>query len=785
MSSVRIASIVLVASCALSAAMGQSGGRLQAVPFTDVQIEDAFWKPKLDTIRKATLPHCFEQCAQTGRIANFDKAAGIQTGEHEGACYNDSDVYKVIEGAAYALMSGRDAKLEATVDDLVDRIAAAQRKNGYLNTYYELTPDETPFSDLRGHHELYCAGHLLEAGIAYYRATGKRKLLDVAQRFVDHIATVFGPDKRHDVPGHEELELALIKLYRLSGKRKYLDLARFFVEQRGRADGRKLYGQYCQDHRPVRAQTQIVGHAVRAMYLLSAVTDLAAISPDAGYERMLDRVWRDTVYTRLYITGGIGPSSHNEGFTVPYDLPNDTAYCETCAAIALCLWNARMNLLRADARYVDVFERALYNGLLSGVSLDGTRFFYTNPLGSTGDHHRQPWFTCACCPTNIVRFLPSLGGYVYARDDDGVYVNLYIGGTARIELADGKRVAIRQQTNYPWDGRVRLHVRPPTPTTFTLALRIPGWCRGARLAINDRPVRHLRLARGYVRIRRTWQPGDLVELNLPMPILRMEADPRVRADRGRVALQRGPIVFCLEAADNQADVRRVVLPPGAELAERFEPRLLGGVMTIHARGSVAPLDDGGWDGPLYRPEPPGTPADLLAIPYFAWDNREPGAMVVWLPEAPTVLKPGPVAWVRPSASHCYAGDTLAALCDRVEPTDSRGHGIPRFTWWPRRGTTEWVQYDFVSPRRVSRVAVYWFDDSADGGGCRPPKSWKLLYRAGDTWREVPHAAGLGVKPNQYNVTAFDPLTASGLRIEARLRAGYSAGILEWKVSAGR
>ncbi len=786
MNMTQVAGIVLGVACTLPAAFGQTGGRrLEAVPFTDVRIEDAFWRPKLDTIRRATLPHCFEQCEQTGRIANFDKAAGALPGKHEGACYNDSDVYKVLEGAAYALMNQRDRKLEAYVDDLIDRIAAAQREDGYLNTYYQLTPAKKPWSNLAGHHELYCAGHLLEAGIAYFQATGKRKLLDVAVRLVDHIATIFGPGKRHDVPGHEEIELALVRLYRLSGERKYLDLARFFVEQRGRADGRKLYGQYCQDHLPVREQTQIVGHAVRAMYLLSAVTDLAALNPDPGYERMLDRVWRDTVFTRLYITGGIGPSSHNEGFTVPYDLPNDTAYCETCAAIALCLWNARMNLLHGDARYVDVFERALYNGLLSGVSLDGRKFFYTNPLGSLGDHHRQPWFSCACCPTNLVRFLPSLGGYVYARDEDGVYVNLYVGGTGRIDLSGGERVEIRQETDYPWNGRVRLHVTPAPAGTFTLGLRIPGWCHGATLAINDRPIRHLRPARGYVRIRRAWQPGDVVELNLPMPVERMQADARVEADRGRVALQRGPIVFCLEAADNQADVRRAVLPPGARLDARFEPALLGGVMTIRAQGQVAPADDAGWEGPLYRPESPGRPAALVAIPYFAWDNREPGAMVVWLPETQTLLGAGPVPWIRPSASHCYAGDSLAALCDRLEAPDSRGRGIPRFTWWPRRGSVEWVQYDFDAPRQVGRVAVYWFDDSASGGQCRPPASWKLRYRAGDTWLDVTGAAGPGVATDRYNVVEFDPVRTTGLRIEVQLRDGFSAGILEWKVLGPR
>lgn len=763
-------------------AAAQEHAKLRPVPFTDVRITDEFWAPKLSVVGDSMLPHCFEQCEQTGRLRNFDKAAGKLEGKFEGYYYNDSDVYKVLEGAAYALMHERDPKLEAYVDDLIARIAAAQQDDGYLNTYFTLTPNEQRWTNCRVRHELYCAGHLLEAAIAHYQATGKRTLFDVAIRFIDHIETIFGPGKKLDIPGHEEIELALVKLYHLTGEKKHLKLAEFFVEQRGRANGRELYGEYCQDHAPVREHTYVVGHAVRGMYLYSGVADIAAVTGDSGYIDMLDRIWRDTIHTKMYITGGIGSSQSNEGFTEAHDLPNETAYCETCASIAMCFWNHRLNLLHADAKYADVLERALYNGALAGISLDGKGFFYTNPLTSRGSHHRQPWYSCACCPSNAVRFIPSIGGYVYAHNDDAIYVNLYIGSTSEIKLAENKTITLKQQTRYPWDGRVKLTVTPPEKMDFALNLRIPAWCNGATLKVAGKTVAPLETQRGYAHIRRTWQPGDVVELELPMPIERMRADPRVKADAGRVALQRGPIVYCLEAADNKAGVLNLALPRDDELTTKYQRNLLNGVMTIRG-DALAATSSGhdGWDQDLYQRAASARPVDFVAIPYYAWDNRAPGEMTVWLPESLTLVSLPPISWINASASHCYTGDTLSSLYDRLEPANSNGRNIPRFTWWPRRGSAEWVQYDFDAPRAVSRIEVYWYDDSQQKGQCRAPATWKLLYREGQTWREVPNPSDFGTELDRFNRVTFDPVTTNGLRIEVQLQDKLCAGILEWKV----
>ena len=777
--------ILLVTCTSLGASamtVAEEHAKLRPVSFTHVRIADEFWAPKLKVVADNTLPHCFEQCEQTGRLSNFDKAAGKLEGKFEGYFFNDSDVYKVIEGAAYALMHERDPKLEAYVDDLIARIAAAQQDDGYLNTYFTLTPAEERWSNCRVRHELYCAGHLLEAAVAHHQATGKRNLLDVATRFIDCIDTVFGPGRKLDIPGHEEIELALVKLYHLTGEQRYLKLAEFFVEQRGHANDRKLYGEYCQDHAPVREHTRIVGHAVRAMYLYSGVADIAAITGDQGYIDMMDRIWRDTINAKMYITGGIGSSQSNEGFTDAYDLPNETAYCETCAAIALCFWNHRLSLLHADARYADVLERVLYNGALSGISLDGRLFFYENPLASRGNHHRQPWYRCACCPSNVVRFIPSIGQYVYAHARDTIYVNLYVAGTADVKLADNRTVRLTQETRYPWDGGVRLMLQPEGPQGFDLCLRIPGWSHGAKLKLNGKPIDRPDAQRGYVRLRCEGMRSYTVDLDLPMPIERVQADPRVKADLGRVALQRGPIVYCLEGADNEGNVLNYALPRDAELTAEYRPDLLNGVMTIRGRAltAVAPAAEA-WEQELYQRAPDARAVGFTAIPYYAWDNREPGEMVVWLPESLTLVEQPPVSWVRPSASHVHGTDTLLALHDRKEPADSSGRNIPRFTWWPRCGSAEWVQYDFDAPRAVSSVEVYWFDDSQQKGHCRVPASWKLLYRDGETWREVPDASSFGVELDRFNRVTFAPAPTDGLRIEVQLQDKLCAGILEWKV----
>jgi DUF1680 family protein len=599
---------------------------LTALPFPKVHIADAFWGPRLATNRTATIEANLHQCEITGRIKNFAIAGKLETGKHQGELYNDSDVYKVIEGIAYALADRRDPELERRVDAIIDKIAAAQQPDGYLNTYYTLVEPHKRWKNIQHGHELYCAGHLTEAAVAYYHATGKRKPLDVARKMADHIGTVFGPDRRQDTCGHEEIELALVKLYRTTGEKRYLDQARFFLDVRGRADKRRLFGEYAQDHKPIRQQSEVTGHAVRAMYLYSGMTDVGALTGDRELLGAVERIWHDVVDRKMYITGGIGPSASNEGFTVPYDLPNDSAYAETCAAVGMALWNHRLFLMSGDGRYADVLEREVHNGLLSGVSLTGDRFFYVNPLASTGNHHRVPWFNCSCCPTNIVRYLLAMGERVYAQRGNGIWTVLYLGNRADLTLPGGK-VTLIQETRYPWDGDVQITVQPEKDFAFDLHLRIPGWCHGVpELFVNGKAIKTLRPDKGYVKVARTWTKGDNVRLILPMPVERVHADPRVLADVGRTALQRGPVVYCLEGVDNPGPVRHLCLPPKSELSATFVKDLLGGVVVVRGEALVATRGTGAEIATRRVP--------FQAVPYAAWDNRQPGPMVVWLPETP-------------------------------------------------------------------------------------------------------------------------------------------------------
>ncbi|HUW61475.1 MAG TPA: beta-L-arabinofuranosidase domain-containing protein [Candidatus Bathyarchaeia archaeon] len=781
----------MLAMMLVSCVLGAVAEPLTAVPFTDVTVEDTFWAPRLEAARQNTLPANFKWCEDTGRIGNFQKASGAIEGKFEGIYFNDSDVYKVIEGASYMLHASPDPKLDAYLDDLIAKIAAAQQPDGYLNTYFTLVEPDKRWADLPVKHELYCAGHMFEAAVAHYRATGKRTFLDVACRFADYIDSVFGPGKKYGVPGHEEIELALVKLYQATGERRYLDLAKFFIDERGRTDHRASYGDYCQDHLPVRNQREIAGHAVRAMYLYSGVADVARLTGDQPLVDTMDRIWDDVVLRKMYITGGIGPSAKNEGFTVAYDLPNDSAYAETCASIGMALWNHRLNLLHADAKYADIVEQVAYNGLLSGLALDGEHYFYVNPLASRGAHNRQPWFGCACCPTNLVRWVPSLPGYVYARDKSGLYVNLYVAGSGKVSMPRGE-VTISQQTNYPWDGAIRLTFMLPKPATFTLNLRIPGWCENYTVAVDAHslatevgtetltpPVRN-----GYARIERRWAPGDTITLNLAMPVRRVYANPHVAADVGRVALQRGPIVYCLEGMDNAGRVRSMALPPDEPVTAEYRPDLLGGVTVLTGR-ALARLPEN-WNGAaparLYKTGVAFEEVDFTAVPYCVWDNRDPGPMVVWLPEAPSLAEEPPIPTIanqsRASATHVQ-GD-LEALADGIEPANSNDQAVPRFTWWDHKGTTEWVEYAFAKPAEVRAVDVYWFDDTG-AGGCRVPAEWQLLYRDGTGWKPVEKLGTYGIAPNQYNHVKFQPVKTEALRLVAKLQNNFSAGILEWRV----
>jgi len=635
--------------------------QLRPVPLKWVTIEDRFWAPRQEINRRVTLPIEYQQCKETGRIDawKLDWRPGQPNPPHQ---FWDSDLAKWIEAVGYSLATHPDQDLEKLADAVIDLIADAQGDDGYLNLHFTLVEPQNRWRNLRDMHELYCAGHLMEAAVAYYEGTGKPRLLETLCRYADHIDSVFGPQegKRRGYPGHEEIELALVKLYHATGQERYLRLAQFFVDERGQSPhyfhlearerdedpGEFRHGRYTynQSHLPVREQTTAEGHAVRAMYLYSGMADVAAETGDRSLLAACQRLWGNVTRRRMYVTGGIGSSAHGERFTFDYDLPNETAYAETCAAIGLVLWAHRMLQFDGDGIYADVMERALYNGVLSGISLDGRRFSYVNPLEVDLEAHkyrveefgrprfspsRQEWFACACCPPNIARLLASLGGYAYSQARATAYVHLYIGGRATLDI-DGRAVALQVETDYPWGEKVTVRVDPGQPTDLTLALRVPGWCRGATLAVNGQRMSIEPLMdKGYARIGRVWHSGDEVTLTLPMPVERIEAHPSVRADCGRVALQRGPLVYCLEEADNGGGLTDIALPADAQLGVGFEEDFLGGVAVI--TGQAVRRDPAGWDDRLYRPLASATLATTIkAVPYYAWGNRALGNMLVWI-----------------------------------------------------------------------------------------------------------------------------------------------------------
>lgn len=616
------------------------------IAHTAVTIEDTFWAARLQTVRSRTIPGMYEQMKDEGYFdaAQRNWQRGMKPIPY---VFWETDITKWLEAASFSLATHPDAQLEALVDDAIAFVSSLQQPDGYLNLWFTEVEPEKRLTNLRDLHELYCAGHLIEAAVAHFGATGKRTLLDVVCRYADYIDSVFGREegKRRGYDGHEEIELALVKLYRATGEKRYLHLSQYFIEERGRqphyfdseahargeepsAFWAKTY-EYNQSHLPIREQQEVVGHAVREMYLLSAVADLANELHDESLLQVAERLWQHLTTKQLYITGGIGPSAHNEGFTEEYDLPNLSAYAETCASIGLVMWNYRMLQLDANACYADLLERALYNGALSGISLDGVSFFYVNPLESKGYHHRKGWYNCACCPPNIARLLMSLGQYIYTANETDIFAHLYIQGTSTFSVA-GQQVVLHQETNYPWNGTVTFGVEVEEPVEFGLNVRIPGWCKTATLTINGETIPlDSNVHKGYAQIVRRWRSGDRLVLDLEMPIERVYAHPAVRDDAGCVALQRGPIVYCLESADNAVPLDQIRLPENAALESQFEPTLLGGVAVI--KGQAAALETTDWSGTLYRTTPPQSHShQLIAIPYYAWDSREAGEMRVWI-----------------------------------------------------------------------------------------------------------------------------------------------------------
>ncbi len=785
---------------------------VKPVSFTAVHFRDDFWAPRIETNRKVTIPFAFQKCEESGRMDNFERAAAVLRGEQitnkkpPGYPFDDTDLYKVIEGASYTLSVQPDPKLDAYLDGLIAKIAAAQEKDGYLYTTRTIDPVHPhPWAGTRrwelervNSHELYNLGHLYEAAVAHYQATGKRTLLDIALKTADLLDRTFGPGKQAIWPGHQITEMGLAKLYRVTGNANYLNLAKFMLDARGPGEAQGAGRDYNQSQTKVVNQTEAVGHAVRATYMYSGIADVAALTGDAAYINAIDKIWENSVTKKLYITGGIGARGAGEAFGDNYELPNMSAYCETCAAIGNDYWNFRLFLLHGDARYVDVMERTLYNGVISGVSLDGKSFFYPNPLESNGQHERSPWFGVACCPGNITRFLASVPGYVYAQTGDSLYVNLFVASAADVKMDNGTTVKLTQETHYPWDGSVKITVDPDRAAKMTVNVRVPGWAREEPtpsdlyqfadkindpvvLKVNGQPT-PIKLDKGYATLDRSWKPGDVIELNLPMPVRRVRANEQVAADRGRIALQRGPIVYAAEGPDNPGGrVRNLMLPAAAKLTTEFHPDLLHGVSVVKAKAYALAYDA---QGKVTQHE-----QEMTAIPYAVWANRGKGQMLVWIPQSAAPAKPIPWPTIATtskvttsaiaSAFSTSGKKDPATISDGEEP-ESSNDMASYYDWWPKRGSTEWAEYAFQKPATVSEAQVYWFDDTGHGQ-VRAPASWRVLYRDGDQWKPVEGASTYGVEKDRYNKVTFKPVSTSGLRLELVMQPNFSAGIEEWKV----
>ncbi len=644
---------------------------IRFIPHDKVKITDSFFGKYQYLIHDVVIPYQWEAlndriegAEPSHAIKNFRIAAGLEKGEFKGFVFQDSDFYKWLEAAGYSLGIVFDPELKKTVDDAIDLISKAQQPDGYLNTYFIVKEPDKKWTNLRDCHELYCAGHLIEAAVAYHNATGDTKILDVVCRLADHIDNTFGdePGKKRGYPGHEEIELALVKLYRVTGEQRYLDLSKYFIDERGKqplyfeleaqargnVDHFRIWdhmgASYFQSHLPVREQTKAVGHAVRAVYLYSGMADVALETGDKKLFEACRALWDNITNRQMYVTGAIGSMSFGEAFSFDYDLPNDTVYAETCAAIGLVFFAQRMLQLETDRIYSDVMELALYNAVLSGISLDGKSFFYVNPLevwpeacekNKTRSHvkvSRQPWFGCACCPPNIARLLMSLGSYMYSAKDNDINIHLYVNSQAVINLQDNT-ITISQNTNYPWDGNISIEVTPENEALFGINLRIPGWCKNAQISVNGESygLEHMQPS-GYVKIERVWKKGDMIGLNFDIPVMRIKSHPNVRENTGKIAIMRGPLVYCAEEADNGKDLHNIIITKESNFEGCFEKEFLGGVYVITS--DAKRIDSNGWTEDLYSAdtEIKSIPATIKLIPYYLWANREPGEMIVWMRE---------------------------------------------------------------------------------------------------------------------------------------------------------
>ena len=779
---------------------------LAPVPIQQVVLEDEFWSPKLKVWRAVTLPDCFAKFEQDGALANFDKIAAGTGGKHSGPAWYDGLIYEMIRGSADFLAVQRDAALEARLDGYIARIAAAAAwdPTGYLNTYTQLVEPTHRWGMNGGddnlQHDVYNAGCLIEAGVHYYRATGKTALLKVAARLANHMGQEFGPAPRHNViPGHSLAEEALVRMYDLFreqpglkpqmgfavDEREYLHLAEFFIEARGHYAGRKNFQAYGQDHQPVFEQQSIEGHAVRATLMGTGVAAIAAANRRPEYYRTAVRLWENMAGRKLYLTGGVGATAQGEAFGLDYVLPND-GYLETCAAIGGAFFSHNLNLAVGEARFVDELETVLYNGALGHGSATGDTYSYVNPLFFHRGHSRWTWHECPCCPPMFLKLMGALPGYLYAQDAGSIYVNLFVGSRATVTLG-GQKVVLQQTTKYPWTGEVTIAVQPDTDTPFDLCLRVPAWCQGIPktddlYCMEGRPeqgaftvrvngvVFEPAVARGYARIGRTWKKGDVVAVTMAMPVRRVRA-PNVPADKGLVALQRGPVVYAFEPVNAPVWAGGLFLPREGALTAEYRPDLLGGVAVVKCPLRVR-----------QRGEASSRPAELEAIPYFAYLNRGPSEFRVWIPEAEADAGVATLSQTAtPTASHCNPGDSVQALNDGLVPESSSDTGKARMSWWDHKGASEWVQYDLQNATTVSKVRVFWFADRPAKGGCALPRSWQLFYRNGSDWTPVEKPSGFGVVPDRFNETTFTPVTAQSLRLQVQLEPGWSGGICEWEV----
>lgn len=769
---------------------------IQPVAFTSVHVHDKFWQPRMETNATVTIPYILQKCKENGRIDNFLRAAKQLPGDKlTEYTFDDTDVYKLIEGASYAMQVKKNPQLDKQIDSLITIIGAAQEKDGYLYTFRTINPAKPHAwvgskrwekeEDLS--HELYNSGHLFEAAVAHYQSTGKRTLLNIAIKNADLLVHDFGYGKEEKYPGHQIVEIGLVKLYRVTGKKQYLDLAKFFLDVRGPKGT-----EYNQANKRVVDQHEAMGHAVRATYMYTGMADIAAITGDKSYLAAIDDIWNDVVDSKIYLTGGIGATNAGEAFGKAYQLPNMSAYAETCAAIANVYWNSRMFQLHGDSKYIDVLERTLYNGLLSGISLSGTKFFYPNPLASMGQHQRSAWFNCACCISNMTRFLASVPGYVYAHNHNDLYVNLYMANSADVQLSS-TNVKIDQTTEYPWKGAINLTITPAKPATFAVRMRIPGWAKQepipgnlysyannttlpVSVTLNGKPVKYT-LQKGYVVLNRKWTKGDKITMTLPMETQKVMANAQVKDDKGRFAFQRGPLVYCLEGPDNADSlVQNILIDTNSKTSITYKPELLNGLYTINTTGKS-------FKRQLNSDTLTETQQQVTAIPYYAWANRGPGEMMVWIPYQPSAALPKPAATIASTSkvtSSLKSERMHKALNDQLEPADSKDTNYPYLHWWPKKNSTEFVEYTFKQESTISESKVYWFDDGP-WGGCRIPASYTIYYKKGSEWVPVKPLTPYSITKDKYNMLQFEPVRTTALRMEVKLTADNSAGIHEWAV----